>query len=275
MAQGGKEHKMLFDLRGRRKNVVKVVYALLAALMGISLFVAVGPFNIGELFNGSGGSVNAAEPFEEQAERIEVKLKKDPQDPELLLALTRAQLNAANAKVQVEPNGTRTYTSEGVQEYQRAGDSWSKYLNAVDEPSPNVAQLMAPAFITLAELAGNYDEAQANLEASADAQQIVAEQRPSLNSYSTLAYYTYFTGDYAAAEKAEAEAKKYAKTKAEEKAVETQLKPVSKRAHEYQNERKKAEKEEAAAEKAGGEAPSPESLEGNPLEGLGSGGLGG
>ncbi len=266
---------MLFDLRGRRKNVVKVVYAMLAALMGISLFVAVGPFNIGELFNSNSGSVNAAEPYEEQAERIEVKLKKDPQDPELLLALTRAQLNAANAKVNVEPNGARTYTTEGVQEYQRAGDSWSKYLKSTEEPSPNLAQLMAPAFITLAELARNYDEAQVNLEASAAAQEIVTEQRPSLNSYSTLAYYTYFTGDYAAAEKAEAEAKKLAKSKAEEKAVETQLKPISKRAREYQNERKQAEKEEAEAAKAGGEAPSPENLEGSPLEGLGGGGLGG
>ena len=267
---------MLFDLRGRRKkNVVKVVYALLAALMGISLFVAVGPFSIGELFNGNSGSVNAAEPFEEEAERIEVKLNKDPQDPELLLRLTRAQLNAANAKVQVEPNGARTYTTEGVQEYQRAGDSWSKYLKSTNEPSPNLAQLMAPAFITLAELARNYDEGQANLEASAAAQQIVAEQRPSLNSYSTLAYYTYFTGDYAAAEKAEAEAKKLAKTKEEKEAVTTQLKPISERAHKYQNERKKAEKQEEEAEKAGGEETNPESLEGNPLEGLGGGGLGG
>ena len=43
-------------------DVVKVVYAILAVLMGLSLFLVVGPVNIGELFGGGGGSGNAAEP---------------------------------------------------------------------------------------------------------------------------------------------------------------------------------------------------------------------
>ena len=30
MAQGNKEHRMVFDIRGRRRHVVKVVYAILA-----------------------------------------------------------------------------------------------------------------------------------------------------------------------------------------------------------------------------------------------------
>ena len=261
---------MLFDIRGRRKNVVKVVYALLAVLMGTSLFFVVGPFNIGEVVNG-GGSGSAAEPFEEQAERIEAKLRKTPEDPELLLALTRAQLSTANAKVNVEPNGTRTYTPESVQDYQQASDSWSKYLKATDEPAPNLALLMAPTYISLAELSRTYPEAQTNLEAAVEAQKIVADQRPTLNSYTTLAFYTYFTGDYAAAEAAEDEAMKLAKTKEERKAIEQQLKPIEQRARKYQNERAKSEKE-AESEQAGGG--NPESLE-NPLEGLGGGGLGG
>ena len=47
MADG--ERRMLFDIRGRRKHVVKVVYAILALLMGASLFLVVGPVNIGSL----------------------------------------------------------------------------------------------------------------------------------------------------------------------------------------------------------------------------------
>ena len=39
---------MVFDIRGRRRHVVKVVYAILAVLMGASLFLVVGPVNIGE-----------------------------------------------------------------------------------------------------------------------------------------------------------------------------------------------------------------------------------
>ncbi len=42
------ERRMLFDIRGRRKHVVRVVYAILALLMGASLFLVVGPFNIGQ-----------------------------------------------------------------------------------------------------------------------------------------------------------------------------------------------------------------------------------
>ena len=43
MASDGGERRMLFDIRGRRKNVVKVVYAILAVLMGLSLFLVAGP----------------------------------------------------------------------------------------------------------------------------------------------------------------------------------------------------------------------------------------
>src|ERR1044072_2501328 len=79
VAGGDKEHKMLFDLRGgRRGAVVKVVYALLAVLMGLSLFLVIGGFNLAELFNSSNSTGDAAKPYEEQAARIETKLRKEP-----------------------------------------------------------------------------------------------------------------------------------------------------------------------------------------------------
>ena len=37
MAKSG-EHRMLFDLRGRRKRMIQVVYAGLALFMALSLF---------------------------------------------------------------------------------------------------------------------------------------------------------------------------------------------------------------------------------------------
>ncbi len=205
---------MLFDLRGgRRGKAVKVVYAVLAILMGASLFLTVGPLNIGEIFGGGGGDINAAEPYEEQAERIEVRLKKEPDNPNLLLSLTRAQVNAGNAGVTVEPSGEQLLTPEAVQAYQEADQSWSEYLEATDEPNAGLAQLVAPMMITLAELSSNYPQADQRIEAAAEAQGIVAKDRPSLNSLSTLAFYTYFTGDFKAAEKARAEAKKLATAK--------------------------------------------------------------
>lgn len=92
---------MLFDLRGgRRGSVVKVVYAVLAVLMGASLFLTVGPFSISEIFNSGGGSSDLAKPYEEEAERIEARLEKKPEDPQLLLSLTRSQVNAGNVEAQ-------------------------------------------------------------------------------------------------------------------------------------------------------------------------------
>lgn len=275
MAKGNDEHKMLFDLRGgRRGQVVKVVYALLAVLMGLSLFLVIGGFNLAELFNSGSSTGDAAKPYEEQAERIEVKLNKDPDNPDLLLSLTRAQLGAGNAQVTVEPGGQKVFTTEAVQEYQAANQTWSEYLKATDEPNAGLALLMSPTLLSLAELSSSYPEADSNIKAAADAQRIVAEQRPSVNSLTTLAYYTYFTGDFAAAEKAEKEAKKLAGGKSEVQAIDKQLSEVEKNARKYIAAKEKAEKEAKAASGGNGKPGAIEPGE-NPFSGaVGGTGLG-
>jgi hypothetical protein len=273
MASGDKGNRMVFDIRGRRKNVVKVVYAILAVLMGASLFVAVGPFNLGELFN-SASVGDASEPFEEQAERIEVKLKKDPDDPNLLVALARDRVNAGNAQITVEPNGEQLMTLDTLEQFQQASDAWSDYLSVSDEPSAGVAQLMAPTLLRLAELSRSYGEAEANIRAAREAQEIVAKARPTLNSLSTLATYTYFAGDFAAAEKARNEAEKLTKEKFERDSLDTQLDEVEKRARKYHQEAKKAKEEQGKPADGGGAGAGPESLESgeSPLSGTFGGG---
>jgi hypothetical protein len=268
MASGGrdKEHKMLFDIRGRRRNAVKVVYAVLAVLMGLSLFLTVGPVNIGELFGDSASSSGeAAKPYEEQAERIEAKLRKDPEDPQLLVSLTRARVTAGNSLLSIEPD--EEDVNEALQQYQLASSSWSDYLDATKEPSAGVAQLIAPTFVALAERSRTYQEAASNIKAASEAAGIVAEQRPTLNSLSTLALYTYFTGDFAAAEKAQAEAKKLTKAEFEREQLDKQLKEIKARAVKFQKELKSAEAAEKAA--AGAGKGNPEALQNpsNPLSG--------
>lgn len=272
MAQGGKEHRMVFDVRGRRKHVVRVVYALLAVLMGLSLFLVVGSVNLGELFSSNGsGSSNLAQPYEEQAERLEAKLKKSPEDPELLQGLTRARVTAGNTLLSNEPN--EEDLTSALQQYQLASSAWSEYQEATKEPSAGTAQLMAPALLALAERSRSYEEAQHNVEAASEAQQIVADQRPTLNSFSTLALYTYFTGDYKAAEAAQAKAAKLTREKYEREQLDKQMEEVKKNAEKFQ----KGRKEAAAAEKAAakGNKSNPESLQSptNPLGGtFGTGG---
>ena len=86
MAASG-ERRMVFDIRGRRKHVVRVVYAILALLMGASLFLVVGPVNIGSLLGTNTATSSSSGLFEEQATAIEKKLRKKPDDPSLLLSL--------------------------------------------------------------------------------------------------------------------------------------------------------------------------------------------
>ena len=102
MADG--ERRMLFDIRGRRKNVIKVVYAILAVMMGASLFLVVGPVNIGELLNTATRSTASAEIFDEQVERDRRRLRQDPTNEDILISLTRARINAGRAASETRPD---------------------------------------------------------------------------------------------------------------------------------------------------------------------------
>ncbi len=270
MADKKKERQMLFDLRsGRRGSVIKVVYATLAVLMGLSLFLVIGGFNIAELFTGNEGSDESAQIYEEQAERIEAKLAKDPDSPELLRSLTRAQINAGNAQVTVEPNGERQVTADAAQEYQKAYQSWTEYLKATPEPEVGLALLVAPMLFQLAEVATTYPQVDTRIQAAADAQQIVVDQRPSLNAWTTLAYYLFFI-DPQAGEKAREEAKKLAPNKAEREAIDKQLDEFKENSDRFRSEKARAEKaQEEEANQDGGGAPVPSGED--PFGGLGGG----
>ncbi|HKO37976.1 MAG TPA: hypothetical protein VJU14_06380 [Solirubrobacterales bacterium] len=272
MASGDNEHRMLFDLRGKRRNVVKVVYATLAVLMGLSLFLVIGGFNIAELFQSNNAAGEAAEQFEEQAGRIEAKLAKDPNNPDLLVALTRAQINTGNSLVTFDDSGQQVMTREAFQEYQKANDTWIKYLKAAEEPSVGLALLVAPTMFRMAENSRSLFEARTNATGATEAQKIVAEQRPSINAFSTLAYYTYFTGDFKAAEEAEEKAESFAKGKAEKESIQKQLSEISQSARQFDKEVKKAEQQaKAGGGGAGGEVPLEEGQSplGGGLSGLG------
>jgi hypothetical protein len=259
MARRGKdEHRMVFDVRGKRRGVVKVVYAILALLMGLSLFLLGAGGSLSSLFN-SGSSSNASAQFEEQAVRIERKLVKNPEDPDLLLNLTRTRVNAGNAAVGLSSTGEQTQTLESQEQFNKASAAWSEYLETTKEPNSGIAQLMSNTLFTLATISRTSAEAEANIEAAAEAQAIVAKQRPSVGSLSTEAFYRLYSFDYPAAEKAKKEALALTKSKTERESLESQYKEIEKRAREFQ----KQVKEEAKARKEGAKA-NPESSQ-NPF----------
>jgi hypothetical protein len=264
----GSEHRMVFDLRGRRKRVVQVVYAMLAALMALSLLTVVGPVSLGDIFGGGSGSSNPASALDDQAVTIEKRLKKDPENEALLLSLVRTRYSAGNAQVIVDPStGQQSISPEARVEYEKAAAAWSKYLNAVTgQPSPNVAQQASTALFTLAATSATAAEAQTNLEDAAKAEAIVAKARPSVGSLSTLAYYSYYALNFKQGDAAAKQAQAKASSKAQARSIETQLAAIRKRAKSFQK-----QQQQAAAQ--GGKKQGQEQLE-NPLGGLSGGGLG-
>jgi hypothetical protein len=265
MAGRDDERRMVFDIRGRRKNVVKVVYAILALLMGLSLFLLAGSGGIASIFN-SDTTSNVAGQFEDQAEALELKLKKDPEDPQLLLSLTRTQINAGNALAEANPEtGAIVYTPEGHQQLLEASETWPKYLKATDEPNSGTAQLVAQALFTLAQTSRTGPEAESNIRAAAQAQQIVAEARPSLGSLSTLAIYRLYSFDYEGAARARREAVPFANTKFERENLGNELDQIGKRAHAFQTQLQEIEEEAKKAREKGEAGVANPLAEGNPL----------
>lgn len=258
---------MLFDIRGRRKHVVRVVYAILALLMGASLFLVVGPFNLGSLV-GDSSSTSAAKVLQEQAERTEQKLRRNPEDEALLLALSRARINAGNSLTEVNAEtGATSYTLEGIQELQRGVEAWNAYLKQAKEPKASAALLVSRSYFTLAESSPSLEATVENVAKAASTQHIAAEIQPTINSLTTEAIYQYYAGNFAAGDKAARQAEAKAPTKPEAKEISKQMAVFRKRGEAFEAQKKQIAKQEKAQGK--------ERLE-NPLGGLGgtSGSLG-
>jgi hypothetical protein len=244
LAESG-ERRMLFDIRGRRKHVVRVVYAILALLMGASLFLVVGPFSLGNLI-GNGSTTSAAKVLQEQAERTEQKLRREPESEALLLALTRERVSAANSLTEVNSEtGATVLTPEGRQELERGIEAWGSYLKQSKEPKANTALLVSSGYFGLAESSTSLEEAAENVEGAAKTQRIAAEAQPTINSLTTLAIYEYYAGNFAAGDKAVKEAEAKAPSKAEAKEIGKQMTEFRKRGKAFEEQKKKAEKEEA------------------------------
>jgi hypothetical protein len=263
MASGG-ERRMLFDIRGRRKHVIRVVYAILALLMGASLFLVVGPVNIGALIGNSSTTTEATKIFDERAERLEAKLRKSPEDEALRLALIRTRLSAGQAAAGADAREGNPPSAEARREFEAATQEWDRYeKQAGKQASASVAQLVAQAWIVIAENpAAAFEEAFEAIEEAARVQAIYAEARPSASSYTTLALFQMVGGEFAAGEKSGKRAEGLATSKQQRKEVGKAVDQAKKQG----KQNLKTKKALAKAEKGKGK----EQLE-NPLGGLGSG----
>jgi hypothetical protein len=267
MASGG-ERRMLFDIRGKRKHVVRVVYAILALLMGASLFLVVGPVNIGSLLGNSNATTETTKIFQERAERLERELRKHPEDEGKQLSLIRTRLSAGQAAASNDTRNGNPPGAEAREEFEAATAAWDAYEKQVGtkSASPTAAQLVAQAWLVLAEsqsaAPSGFEEAFESLEEAGRVQRVYAEGKPSASSFTTLALYLLIAGKFGEGDRAGKRAESLATSKQQRKEVAKQLDSARKQGKKNQ----KTKKELAKAEKGKGK----EQLE-NPFGGLGGG----
>jgi hypothetical protein len=265
--KGGGEHRMLFDVRGRRKRVIQVIYTGLALLMagGLVLF-GIGGSVSGGLLDGLGiGNGSAGDStLGDQADRLDQKLQRRPNDEALLLAATRTRISYGNTLAEVDPTtGQPTVTSDARDQYEMAADTWARYLKVAEgEKSAGVALLVANALFTLAQSDTTPDAIDADVKAAARAQRIVAEQRPNVGTLSTLATFEYYSLDFTAGDRAAQQAEQAATSPSQRKLVKQQLAATRKQAKRYQKQVKAFEKANKGQQR--------QRLE-NPFGGLGGG----
>jgi hypothetical protein len=226
---------VLFDLRGKRRRVVQVVYGLLAAsfLIGFVFFGigTGGGGSISDLFGGGGGGSTTSQ-FDDQINAANEQLSKDPKDTAALLKLAENEWFKAKSGVsQDETTGQVSISDDAHTDLGQSADAWTGYLKFEQgKPDPGVANEMVQVYLLLNDAAG-----------AVKAQEIVAQDRPDQNSYGSLALYQYYAGDIAGGDAASAKAIALA-PKVQRKQLQTQF-------DQYREQAVKANKQQAKAQK--------------------------
>jgi tetratricopeptide (TPR) repeat protein len=221
---------MLFDLQsGKRRTMIRIVYAALAALFLIGFVgFSIGSSNVGGgLFDAlgltdssSGGSPDTATVYDSQIQDAQRQLKQNPNDPTALSDLAYYHYLAGQVQGGTDETTQQfTVTDETRDQWNQALDAWEKYLKT----DPKQVELtkagpIVQAYVQLGDASG-----------AVKTQKLIAAQAPSLQSYGTLAYLYYANGDLGAGDKAADKATAKAKGK-QAKQVSKQLDQLRKQA---------------------------------------------
>jgi hypothetical protein len=226
---------MLFDLQGKRRRVVQVVYAVLAALFFISFVgFGIGSDVSGGIFDaigiGGGDSSSSSPAYDEEIDQQEQKLAKDPKDTRALEELARLHFLAGQSSLEQDQSGQPIVTDDAKVQFDESAQAWEKYLKLESNPDPNAAGLAVQSYVYLNDAEG-----------AATTQEIVAEDRPSEGAYSNLAFYLYAAADFDAADAAAAKAVAEADG-SQKKVVKRQLDQIAEQARKQQKAIEKAQK---------------------------------
>jgi hypothetical protein len=255
---------MLFDLKGKRKRLVQVVYVGLAVLFGggLVLFGVGGNVSGGlvDAFRGGGGGDTSQ--FGDLVERAERRAVQDPREPKVWLDVVRAQFNLASS-----PEGSDAesgqLTDRGQQAIIEVAQAWERYLRL----KPKKVDASAASFAALSYGAlQDYDKA-------VETQDLSVKSRPSANAYFQLADFAYRAGQVETGDKAAEEA--IQRTPRDQRnTVRALIKDTKKQGSEFAKALAEAKKEQRKQQRQGGEGAQPGQSFG-PLPGGGATGAGG
>ena len=226
---------MLFELGGKRKRVIQVIYVFLALLLAIGLVgLGIGGSANGGIFDALGltdsSSSSGGSQFDSQIDNANEKLAQNPNDTQALLALARYSYLKGQSSLDTDDQGQVSITDDAISSWQDATDAWQRYLDALGnkgEVNDSVATLIMQAYSGLAQTEDDPQVFTREFANAADAAFIVAAARPSVNSWLQAAAFAYYSGNV----KKGAEAGKKAVAKANEAdrtAVNAQLKKFQK-----------------------------------------------
>lgn len=182
---------MLFDLRARgRRRTVQMVYLGLAVLMGGGLILfGIGGATSGGLldaFKGGSGGSSGGNVYEARVKQAQAAVRARPHNADAWAQLARYQYLFATSG-----NGyssqTGSFSPSARPDLAKATVAWERYLSLNPRsPDPNVATLMVRAYSA----PGGLNQ----LSKAVEAEQLVAQARPSFGVYTQLAELGYAAG---------------------------------------------------------------------------------
>ncbi len=253
---------MLFDLKGRRKRLVQVVYVMLAILFGggLVLFGVGGNVSGGliDAFRGGGSGDADTSAFTDAADRAQRRTARTPDDPDAWLDVVRAQFNLASSPVGSDPS-TGALTDRGRQAVVEVSQAWERY----EQLKPKKIDASGASFAALA-----YGALQ-DYEKATEIQVALLESRPSPNGYFQLADFAYRAGQVERGDRAAKEAVR--RTPSDQRnTVRSLIKDLKTQGAQIAKAVEQARKAQRQAAKQGQEQPTGQNF--GPLPGAGTGG---
>lgn len=252
---------MLFDLQGRRKTGIKVIYMGLALLMGGGLVL----FGIGSQVNGgfadflTGGTGGGGQ-YKKQVEQSAKRVAVNPKDPKAYETLIADRFSYASVGYNQK---TQKFDKSGNQQLELLIADWKHYVKLTKKPDLSTAGSVVNAYI------GKNSQ---DVVGATDVQTIVARLQPNAANYLYLMRMALSSGNTRIADASAIKATELA-TKDQKKQVQSQIKQLrALAATQSKNIQKQIQEQFAAQQQQGGGA-NPSQVN-SPFGGLG-GGVGG